>query len=188
MSSTTETASRAASFWQRLATPEYPDLGPGPRQDTLPEVSLEIQLLALTRDWNLPASTRDLVTATALLYHDHHDPAHNHVQDRGDADGCLIHALLHRREPDYWNAAYWFRRVSGHPIYRTLTPAAIQAARTPETREVLQRLTLSGNVDPMALVQECERVAARPATDPAVVYLRHIQHLEFAALIEHLLA
>jgi hypothetical protein len=187
MFSPTTKISRAARFWERLATPEFPDLGPGPRCEVLPEVTLEIRLLELTREFNLSNPTAELLTATALLYHDNHDPAHNRVEDRGDRDACLIHALLHRREPDYWNAAYWFRRVSGHPIYGTATPAVIQAAQTPEARAVLERLTLSGNLDPLALVQECERMAKRPDTQ-AIAYLRQVQHLEFAALVEHLLA
>jgi len=187
MPSSTNKFSRAARFWERLATPEFPDLGSGPRCGVLPEVTLEIRLLELTREYNLPIPVAELLTATALLYHDNHDPAHNLVEDRGDRDACLIHALLHRREPDYWNAAYWFRRVSGHPIYALATPAVIRAAQTPEARSVLERLTLSGNLDPLALVQECERMAKRPDAQ-AIAYLRQVQHLEFAALVEHLLA
>ena len=187
MPSPTNKFSRSARFWERLATPEFPDLGPGPRSIVLSEVTLEIRLLELTCEFKLSVPTTELLTATALLYHDNHDPAHNRVEDRGDRDACLIHALLHRREPDYWNAAYWFRRVSGHPIYATATPAVIQAAQTPEARSVLERLTLSGNLDPLALVQECERMAKRPDTQ-AIAYLRQVQHLEFAALVEHLLA
>lgn len=145
------------------------------------------RLLEVTDGLTLTAAAMDLLSATALLYHDHHDPAHDLVQDLGDRDGCLIHAILHRREPDYWNAAYWFRRVSGHPIYRAATPAAIRSAQSQEARAVLERLTLSGTLDPVALVRECERAAERPAAEP-VGYLRTVQHLEFAALVEHLIA
>jgi len=187
MSSTTDSSSRIARFWERFATPEFPDLGPGPRGGTLSEDSIGIRILDLTRSWNLTDSATDLLTATALLYHDHHDPAHNRVQDRGDREGCLIHAVLHRREPDYWNAAYRFRRVSGHPIYGAATPAAIRAATTPAAKAVLERLTLSGNLDPMAMVQECERLADQPDSD-AIAYLRQVQHLEFSCLVEHLIA
>lgn len=187
MSIPTDSISRTARFWERFATPEFPDLGPGPRSGTLAETSLEIRMLELTHDWRLTDSATELLTATTLLYHDQHDPAHNRVQDRGDREGCLIHALLHRREPDYWNAAYWFRRVSGHPIYAAATPAAIRAAKTPEARAVLERLTLSGNLDPVAMVQECERLAEHPDA-AAIAYLRQVQHLEFACLVEHLIA
>jgi hypothetical protein len=181
------TQNATARFWELLGTQELPDLGPGPRTGTLPETTVALRLLEATRGIDLSERISDLLSAAALLYHDHHDPAHNLVQDRTDPDGCLVHAMLHRREPDYWNAAYWFRRLSGHPIYRALTPGAVQAAHSTEARGVLERLTLSGDVDPLALVHECERVAERPCAR-SVAYLRQVQHLEFAALVEHLLA
>ena len=174
-------------FWELLSTREVPDLGPGPREGILPETLVELRSLEATRHLGLPERDLELITALALLYHDHHDGAHNRVQDRTDADGCLLHAILHRREPDHWNAAYWFRRVSGHPIYRSLTPGAIQAAQDAEARVVLGNLTLSGDLDPLAFVQECRRVAERPCAR-SEAYLRKVQHLEFAALGEHLLA
>lgn len=174
-------------FWEELSTRDLPELGPGPRHGVLAEEAVRLRLLDATRGLELAAADSELLTAIALLYHDHHDAAHNRVQDRTDAEGCLVHAMLHRREPDHWNAAYWFRRVSGHPIYGALTPAAIRAAKDPDARAVLERLTLSGNVDPLALVQECRRVAERPCMR-SEAYLRTVQHLEFTALVEHLLA
>lgn len=183
----TATPTVASRFWELLSTEELPDLGPGPRLGTLAESTLELRLLEATRDLALTAPDYALLRAIALLYHDHHDAAHNLVQDRTDAAGCLVHAVLHRREPDHWNAAYWFRRVSGHPIYRAMTPGATRAAKCPEALGVLERLTLSGDIDPVALVHECQRVAEKPCAR-SEDYLRQVQHLEFAALVEHLLS
>jgi hypothetical protein len=176
----------SARFWELLGTGELPELGPGPRTGVLPEATVGLRLLEVTRGLDPSEASGDLLAATALLYHDHHDAAHNLVQDRTDADGCLIHAILHRREPDHWNAAYWFRRLSGHPIYRALTPGAIRAAQSTEARGVLERLTLSGDIDPLALVHECQRLTERPCAR-SEAYLRQVQHLEFVALVEHLL-
>ena len=39
------------------------------------------------------------------------DEAHKIVQDDDSADGALLHGLIHRREGDIGNAAYWFRRA-----------------------------------------------------------------------------
>jgi hypothetical protein len=175
----------ATRFWELLATHEPPELGPGPRHGILAVPAIELRLADATRPLGLPEDDIELLTALALLYHDHHDDAHNRVQDRTDADGCLLHAILHRREPDHWNAAYWFRRVSGHPIYRALTPAATRVAQGPEASAVLRRLTLTGDIDPLALVQECRRVAETPCPR-SEAYLRQVQHLEFSALVDHL--
>jgi hypothetical protein len=51
------------------------------------------------------------------LYCDDFSGAHAIAQDLASPEGSLWHAIVHRREPDDFNAGYWFRRVSGHPIY-----------------------------------------------------------------------
>ncbi len=42
------------------------------------------------------------------------DTAHSIVQRLSDVNAMWIHAYLHRKEPDIWNAKYWYRR-SGKP-------------------------------------------------------------------------
>ena len=42
--------------------------------------------------------------------HDDWDMAHNIVQRLSDGHAMWIHAYLHRKEPDIWNAKYWYRR------------------------------------------------------------------------------
>jgi hypothetical protein len=37
--------------------------------------------------------------------------AHSMVDDLEDATACWVHAYLHRKEPDIWNADYWYRRA-----------------------------------------------------------------------------
>jgi len=41
--------------------------------------------------------------------------AHNIADGFGTADGDWVHAYLHRKEGDSWNAGYWYRRA-GQPI------------------------------------------------------------------------
>jgi hypothetical protein len=43
------------------------------------------------------------------------DTAHSIVQVMSDVNAMWIHAYLHRKEPDEWNAKYWYRR-SGKPF------------------------------------------------------------------------
>src|SRR5687767_13390080 len=45
------------------------------------------------------------------LYFDFLDESHAISQDLDTAEGSYWHGILHRREPDYPNAKYWFRRV-----------------------------------------------------------------------------
>jgi len=39
------------------------------------------------------------------------DTAHGIVQRMSDTDAMWIHAYLHRKEPDEWNAKYWYRNA-----------------------------------------------------------------------------
>ena len=59
-----------------------------------------------------PASS--LPTALKALWYDAKgdwDKAHHHA-DRIGGPGCdWVHAYLHRKEGDLWNADYWYRRA-----------------------------------------------------------------------------
>jgi hypothetical protein len=47
------------------------------------------------------------------LWYDLHgdwDTAHGIVQHMSDVNAMWIHAYLHRKEPDIWNAKYWYNR------------------------------------------------------------------------------
>jgi hypothetical protein len=48
------------------------------------------------------------------LWHDGNDDwdkAHDIAQDVHTNEGSLMHAYLHRKEGDNWNANYWYRRA-----------------------------------------------------------------------------
>lgn len=48
------------------------------------------------------------------------DRSHKISQQFESADGSFWHAIMHRREGDYWNSKYWFRRVGDHPVHHSL--------------------------------------------------------------------
>lgn len=45
------------------------------------------------------------------------DQAHELVQDLGTSDAAWIHAYLHRKEGDNWNAAFWYKKA-GKEFYK----------------------------------------------------------------------
>ncbi len=42
---------------------------------------------------------------------DNWEKAHDIAQNIDDKNGSLIHAYLHRKEGDLWNAEYWYRKA-----------------------------------------------------------------------------
>lgn len=41
--------------------------------------------------------------------------AHDFADKKDEGGGAWVHAYLHRKEGDEWNAGYWYRRA-GHPF------------------------------------------------------------------------
>ena len=50
--------------------------------------------------------------------------AHEISQNVQTREGFYWHALVHRQEPDGFNAKYWLRQVGEHPIFGSLSEAA----------------------------------------------------------------
>lgn len=53
------------------------------------------------------------------LWHDAQgdwEAAHNIAQEIHTRDGAWLHAYLHRKEGDQWNAGYWYRQA-GKPVF-----------------------------------------------------------------------
>jgi hypothetical protein len=69
---------------------------------------MNLQTLRQTPDPKLLASDHQ----RALWYdlNGDWDTAHSIVQVMSDTNAMWIHAYLHRKEPDIWNAKYWYNR------------------------------------------------------------------------------
>ncbi len=182
--------SRTASdaFWSCVATPEPPELGQGPRTQVKALALIQEDLSLFFANQRIESGRAVRLRATALLYNDHHDEAHDLVQDLSDTDGALIHGILHRREPDYWNAKYWFRRFVAHPAHLAMGRRLASLARTPAEVESVKALTLPGAFDPFAFVDAVESVAKAPHGGAMTQWLRRVQHAEFEELVNHLLS
>src|SRR6266404_1465013 len=151
--------STAAGMNKFVATPEPPELGPGPRPGIQSESELNGKLQEFFGAEKLPTQKQELVRALVLLWHDHLESAHVIAQDIDTADGAFVHAIMHRREPDYGNAKYWFRRVGKHPAFAELAKGVCSLLEQSGNRELRQLLVSNGEWDAFAFVDACERAA-----------------------------
>ena len=46
--------------------------------------------------------------------------AHSVAQDLHSPTGSYWHAIIHRDEPDEFNAGYWFRKIGHHPVFEQM--------------------------------------------------------------------
>src|SRR5262245_49350077 len=164
-----------------LREPRLAPLGPG-RPDRAARPLLE----ALTdealfagrpvRDGDMAAACR----AGLWLYHDFLDESHTISQEIATPTGNYWHGLMHRREPDFGNSAYWFRRVGSHPVYGPLrVEAAGLAADAPGQAAFLARQV---NWDPFAFIDVCE--ASDDEKAPCHHLCRLVQHAEWRLLFD----
>lgn len=107
----------------------------------------------------------DMVALRAglLLLNNFFDESHSCSQSmEGQQNPDYWHAILHRREPDYGNAKYWFRHVGRHPIFGELAPSvsSIFSQATGPLAGKLQRwqarLITANGWDPFGFVDLCE--------------------------------
>ena len=170
-------------FWTLIETDDLPDLGPGPRAGVLGEPDLRSKIDSWIAEQEFSKRTANLHRAAALLWHDHHDAAHAIAQDDPGAEGSFLHAILHRREPDPANAAYWFRRVGNHPAYVPLAKRVATLLEGDEFKRWRDLLIPEGRWAPDAFVD-----ATYVASPGEYIYpvFQRIQRIEMNALLDYL--
>lgn len=176
-----------AGLKKLLDAPGLAELGSDVRDGVQDEDSLRnaVARLLAAADWT--QRQRDLVTALILLWHDHLDAAHTISQGIGSAEGSFVHAIMHRREPDYSNSKYWWRRVGSHPAFNEIANRATDLLDRSDNDDLADEVLPDGDWDPNAFVDACERVEEHDSDDPEVELLRKLQRIEFEVLLEHLL-
>ena len=173
-------------FLALIGTHDLPGLGATPRAGRLPMPELNRKLERFITDARPPAPIAPCLRSAALLWHDYLDESHAISQEIHTAGGSFLHAIMHRREPDYSNAKYWFRRVGTHPSFAQIAVRAAGLLATDPGKNLATRLAPQGNWDPFAFVDACEEAAALTPADPRVRALMLVQQVEFNCLLEHL--
>jgi len=158
-------------------------LGPG---SPVLEMRSRLEALDLDRAF-APNPIRDISMAHACLaglwlLYDFLDESHTISQDIATNTGSYWHGIMHRREPDYGNAAYWFRRVGQHPIFDALRRETARIAAAPPV-PAAAFLTEKPSWDPFVFIDLCE--AAANGTADCDLLCQQIQRCEWQLLFDH---
>lgn len=168
-----------------LETNTLPDLGPGPRPGVKSEAQLREPLDAAISTLKLPSDRKDLIRALLLLWHDHLEAAHLLAQSIDNPDGAFVHGIMHRREPDYGNAAYWLRHVGEH---QTFLEIARRVGSEVNDAGLKARLIAKGNWNPFGFIDACQSVAGKSDAQRESDFLRQAQKHETEALLLYFFA
>ena len=116
--------------------------------------------------------------AGLLLLHGLLDESHRISQGNPSTTGSYWHGLMHRREGDFSNAKYWFRRVGDHPAYRDLN----EAVREKSGGQAPTAFAAQETWDPFAFIDLCERAVG--GGNVLEAFCREIQLLEYQFLFD----
>lgn len=118
------------------------------------------------------------------LWNDCLEESHAVSQGIDTPEGSWWHAIMHRREGDFSNAKYWFRRVGDHPLFPRLAEAArriVSSGHPPDPRHGW--LASVAEWDPFRFVDLCEDLARLSSPDEAIA--REIAAEEWRLLFAH---
>jgi hypothetical protein len=160
------------------------DLGPGKPQATVRSALARLtpESVATTREVKDVDMARACLAAL-WLRHDFLDESHRISQEIGNPTGSFWHGIVHRREGDFGNAKYWFRRVGDHPIFGPLALSARELALDGEGGPAAEYLIGQTDWDPFAFVDLCQR--AQSGERPLEALAKGIQQREWELLFDH---
>lgn len=132
------------------------------------------------------AQRRDIEQAALAglwLWHDFLDESHTISQSLSSPEGSFWHAIMHRREGDFWNSKYWLRRIGEH---NTLARIAGEGGDFIDRNDYAAPLypLVKRTWDAVAFVDVCEEMH-ECTDDPRYRAAIELQKIEWRVLFSH---
>jgi hypothetical protein len=171
-------------FASLLATDRCRALGPGkPNRAALDGLSALTVEEAFSGQALADREMAMACLAGIWLFHDFLDESHRISQSIGSTTGSYWHGIMHRREPDYSNSKYWFRRVGTHPVFEPLCEAARELAREADLDRPAQFLAEQTGWDAFRFVDLCQ--SAEQGRSTSARLCRRVQQCECELLFDY---
>lgn len=153
--------------------------GAAEARDVLESLKPAEAINGAVRDHNMAAS----VVSGLWLWHDFLDESHTISQSIETPTGSLWHGIMHRREGDFSNAKYWYRRCAGHPCYASIAARVESVVRPLDADKLLLKLTVNG-WDPYTFVDLAEATHTLTDDHPRKKVAVEIQKIEWQTALQ----
>lgn len=160
------------------------ELGPGtPAGDLRDQLAnlTAVQLLAPREI--VRQDMADCCLSGVWLWNDFLDESHEISQDIHNSSGSYWHAIMHRREEDFGNAKYWFRKVGDHPIFDDLNSVAATLAEEFQAADEAAFLATQRSWDPDKFIDLCQSV--RFGAEQHQAFCQQIARAEWQILFDY---
>jgi hypothetical protein len=161
--------------------------------------ALDEQIEAMSADPNAGGRQSNETYALAVkaglhLWNDSLDKSHTLSQDIENDTGSYWHGIMHRMEPDYSNAEYWFRKVGVHPAFAILqarvsqylrNEAHLSSAGPGEIKSLLNNISQQSAWNPYMFIDAIQMQESGKYQEDTRNLLENIQRLEIAVLLQY---
>lgn len=147
-------------------------------QDLLPD----LEAATIDTLFDSPVVDHDLAAcclSAVWLWNDFLDESHSISQQIDTADGSFWHGIMHRRECDYSNAKYWFRKVDQHPIFAPLAEQTVALAGGNDR----YGLVSDGEWNPYAFIDLCQQAGS--GDNALRTYCQQVTRVEWELLFDY---
>lgn len=110
------------------------------------------------------------------------EDSHTISQSIETSTGSFWHGVMHRREGDFFNSKYWFRRVGEHAVFPDLQKVASELASSADRHPTISFLSNQSKWNPFDFVDLVEACLADKS--PHELLCKQIQQAEWELLFD----